>query len=108
MGAQLSAGWRAKWPLSSVYLASGAILLGMGRGTNNGSTKRISIRLTPEAAVELEGLALLGLYGGSASEVARRLIEHELERISQDQIVERVLRSRALLSGIPDKQDLAR
>ncbi|HEV3074649.1 MAG TPA: hypothetical protein VHB47_09555 [Thermoanaerobaculia bacterium] len=69
----------------------------MGKGTNNGETKRLSIRATPELREFLGGLARLGIHGGSAAEVARRFVENEVERMIREGIIGKTIESRRLI-----------
>ena len=69
----------------------------MGKGANNGETKRLYIRATPELREFLDGLAHLGIHGGSAAEVARHFVENEVERMIREKIIEKTIEARRLI-----------
>ena len=60
--------------------------------------KNRSIRFPPELHQQLENMADLNVYGGSPSEIVRRLVREGLERIAHDGLVEKVLKDKALLT----------
>jgi Arc/MetJ-type ribon-helix-helix transcriptional regulator len=71
----------------------------MGAGANNGNSERVEIRMTRELKARLNGLAKLGLYGGSLSEVVRQLVTAEMRRLTRDGEVKRWLEDQRLLAG---------
>jgi len=71
----------------------------MGKGTNNGNSERLYIRTTPELREFLEGLAKLGIQGGSAAEVARHFVENEVERMIQEGVFGKAAEARRLIRG---------
>ena len=71
----------------------------MGKGANNGNSERLYIRTTPELREFLEGLAKLGIHGGSAAEVAHHFVENEVERMVREDVIEKTMKSRRLIQG---------
>ena len=55
--------------------------------------------MTPELADHLNGLAKLGLYGGTVSEVIRHLVTAEIRRLTREGEVKRWLEDQKLLAG---------
>jgi hypothetical protein len=70
----------------------------MGKGANNGENGRLYITATPELRHLLDGLAALGIHGGSAAEVARHFVENEVERMVRDGVIAKALESRRLIA----------
>lgn len=75
----------------------GCYTLAVGKGSNNRENGRLYITATPELRMLLDGLAALGIHGGSAAEVARHFVENEVERMVRDGVVEKALESRRRL-----------
>jgi hypothetical protein len=75
----------------------------VGKGTNNGQTERLYIRATPELREFLEGLAHLGIHGGSAAEVARHFVENEVERTIREGVIGKTVEARHLIRKNPRK-----
>lgn len=69
----------------------------MGKGANNGDNGRLYLTATPELRQLLDGLASLGIHGGSAAEVARHFVENEVERMVRDGVVAKAMESRRLI-----------
>jgi hypothetical protein len=69
----------------------------MGKGANNGDNGRLYITATPELRQLLDGLASLGIHGGSAAEVARHFVENEVERMVRDAVIAKAMESRRLI-----------
>jgi hypothetical protein len=69
----------------------------VGKGANNDKTERLYIRATPELREFLEGLAHLGIHGGSAAEVARHFVENEVERMIREGVVGKTAEARNLI-----------
>jgi Arc/MetJ-type ribon-helix-helix transcriptional regulator len=72
----------------------------VGKGANNSDGKRFDIRLTAELAGYVEGLARLGLFGGSAAEVIRFFVKEGVKRAVQERTIEHALRDQKLLSNL--------
>ena len=73
----------------------------VGKGTNNSETERLYIRATPELRELLEGLAHLGIHGGSAAEVARHFVENEVERTIREGVIGKTVEARHLIRKNP-------
>lgn len=71
----------------------------MGNGANNRDNRRLSITTTPELRDLLDGLATLGIHGGSAAEVARHFVENEVERMVRDGVVAKAIDARRLIAN---------
>jgi hypothetical protein len=69
----------------------------VGKGANNGNSERLYIRTTPELREFLEGLADLGIHGGSAAEVARHFVVNEVERMIREGVIGKSVESRRLI-----------
>jgi hypothetical protein len=63
-------------------LLSGQIA--MSRKKNINDTSRIYIRASSQIAGHLESLANLGIHGNTASEVAKHLVQNEVERLVKE------------------------
>lgn len=74
----------------------------MGKGANNSDGKRIDVRLTAELAAYIEGLARLGLFGGSAAEVIRYFVKEGVKRAVQERTIEHALRDQELLGRLDE------
>jgi len=72
----------------------------MGRGTNNGGSRRLDVRLSHETSDYLEGLAKLGVHGTTAAEVVRHFIRLGIEAVARDEEVPRILRDQDMLKGL--------
>ena len=72
----------------------------VGKAVNNGDTRRFDVRLTPELDDFLDGLAKLGLYGGSKAEVVRYLVKLGVERVLRDRAIDNFVKDRATLRAL--------
>jgi Arc/MetJ-type ribon-helix-helix transcriptional regulator len=72
----------------------------VGKGANNSDGRRIDLRLTAELAAYVEGLARLGLFGGSAAEVIRYFVTDGVKRAVQERMIEHAIRDRELLGRV--------
>jgi hypothetical protein len=64
---------------------------------NNGDNGRLYVTATPELRHLLDGLAALGIHGGSAAEVARHFVENEVERMVREGVIAKALEARRLV-----------
>jgi hypothetical protein len=60
----------------------------MARKPNKNSSARLFIRPSSQVVSYLEQLAELGIHGTTPSEVAKKLIENEVERLIRDEILQ--------------------
>lgn len=72
----------------------------MGAGTNNGTTRKIEARVSPELADYVEGIAKLGIYGSSTAEVVRFFVSRGVESVRRERDIEKALRDRDLLANL--------
>jgi hypothetical protein len=56
----------------------------MSRQPNRNDTSRIYIRVSSQVAAYLESLGILGIHGSTPSEVAKHLVENEIERLIKE------------------------
>jgi hypothetical protein len=56
-------------------------------GRKSTKTKRVTVTVTEPAYDFLDRLSEIGIHGGSPTEVARKLIENEIERLVRDGIL---------------------